>query len=121
MICYHLVYRLNYRQGQEWYDFRSKVQQVMMQPRATKIYVPGIDEVARDFIDKYANMINGDIYSLNLVHILRIRNIRDKNDETPSDFLENINEWALESVGLIALDNRLGIFENPEASKLNQV
>lgn len=39
-------------QGEEWYEFRSKVQQVMMQPRATKVYVPGIDEVASDFIEK---------------------------------------------------------------------
>lgn len=39
-------------QGHEWYEFRSKVQQVLMQPRATKTYVPRIDEVACDFIDK---------------------------------------------------------------------
>lgn len=39
-------------QGHEWYEFRSKVQQVLMQPRATKTYVPAIDEVACDLIDK---------------------------------------------------------------------
>ena len=39
-------------QGQEWYDFRSKVQQVLMQPRIAKTYIPGLDVVASDFIDK---------------------------------------------------------------------
>lgn len=41
------------RQGQEWYEFRSKVQQVLMKPQTIKVYIPGIDKVARDFIEKY--------------------------------------------------------------------
>lgn len=40
------------RQGQEWGDFRSKVNQIMMQPRNAKLYIPGIDEVSRDFMTK---------------------------------------------------------------------
>lgn len=39
-------------QGQEWYDFRSKVQQLLMQPKATKVYIPGIDSVTCEFIEK---------------------------------------------------------------------
>jgi cytochrome P450 family 12 len=50
-----------------------------------------------------------------------MRKIKDKNNEMPENFFEIVNEWALESIGLIALDTRLGVFENPEKSKLNQV
>lgn len=39
----------------------------------------------------------------------------------PESFLNNVNEWSIESIGLIALDTRLGILEDPEKSKLNQV
>lgn len=51
----------------------------------------------------------------------RIRKIRDKNSETPAGFLDNMNDWALESIGVIALDARLGILDNPEASEINQL
>ncbi|PSN42151.1 hypothetical protein C0J52_18993 [Blattella germanica] len=37
-------------QGQEWQDFRSKMNPIMMQPRAIKPYVGPIDAVAADFI-----------------------------------------------------------------------
>lgn len=53
--------------------------------------------------------------------IFRIRKIRDNNNETPENFFEVMNEWALESIGLIALDARLGVMNNPEGSKLNQL
>ncbi|CRL03628.1 CLUMA_CG016420, isoform A [Clunio marinus] len=89
-------------QGQEWYDFRTKVQQIMMQPRATKVYIPGIDGVACDFIKK-------------------IREIRDENNETPADFWETLTLWALESIGIIALDTRLGAMDNPEATKITEL
>lgn len=38
-----------------------------------------------------------------------MRKIRNKNMEMPDNFWEIINEWALESIALIALDTRLGI------------
>lgn len=47
-----------------------------------------------------------------------MRTIRDAYNETPSNFFESLTEWALESVGIIALDKRLGLIENPEKSKL---
>ena len=56
-----------------------------------------------------------------IVSIFRVRSIRDAKNEMPDDFYETLNEWALESVGLIALDTRLGIMKNPEAAKLNGV
>lgn len=56
-----------------------------------------------------------------LIKLCRIRKIRDANCETPVNFFETMNEWALESIGLIAFDTRLGVMDNPRASELNQV
>lgn len=39
----------------------------------------------------------------------------------PDDFLEYLNQWALESIGLITLDRRLGVMENPESSEINKL
>lgn len=50
-----------------------------------------------------------------------MKNNRDSNDEAPADFLNYLNEWALESIGLITLNKRLGVLENPESSKINQL
>lgn len=52
---------------------------------------------------------------------LRIRKMRDNNNQVPADFFEKINEWALESIAYIALDTRLGLINNPEAAAINQV
>lgn len=45
--------------------------------------------------------------------------------EMPENFWENINEWALESIALIALDTRLGILDNgtnaKDGKRLNSV
>lgn len=50
-----------------------------------------------------------------------MRTIRDDKGEMPDDFYEILNEWALESVGVIALDTRLGTMTNPDASKISRV
>jgi len=39
-------------QGEEWQNFRSKVNQTMMQHRSTKLYMGPIDAVASDFIKR---------------------------------------------------------------------
>lgn len=89
-------------QGEEWYNFRSKVNGVLMQPKVVKLYVPKIDEVAKDFIKQ-------------------IRDIRDQRNEMPDDFMEYLNNWGFESIGVIALDTRLGVMDNPKNNKLNQM
>lgn len=50
-----------------------------------------------------------------------MKKTRDANGETPSNFLEFINEWALESIALITLDKRLGVMENPDSSEVNRL
>ncbi|KAL0278225.1 UNVERIFIED_CONTAM: hypothetical protein PYX00_000103 [Menopon gallinae] len=76
-------------QGKEWYEMRSSVNPVMMQPRRTKMYVEPIVTIAEEFIE-------------------RMKKIRDDKMELPSDFANELNKWALESIAYIALDTRLG-------------
>ncbi|XP_049811773.1 probable cytochrome P450 301a1, mitochondrial isoform X2 [Schistocerca nitens] len=79
-------------QGEEWYNFRRKVNQPLMQPRSAKLYVGPIDQVAEDFVN-------------------RMVLLRDENLEMPDNFLNELYKWALESVSLVALDARLGCLE----------
>lgn len=79
-------------QGAVWQKSRSALNQTMMQPRNTKIYVQPIDEVANDLVE-------------------RIKMIRDAKSEVPENFINELNKWALESIALIALDTRLGCLD----------
>ena len=81
-------------QGDEWWDFRRRVQQPMLKPRATHRYTPLLDNVAQIFIDD----------------IVR-RRLDPVSKETPDDFLEDLYKWALESVALLALNTRLGCLD----------
>ncbi|XP_076231363.1 putative cytochrome P450 49a1 [Calliopsis andreniformis] len=88
--------------GENWYNFRSKVQQVMLQPRTARMYIGAIEETSLAFLQ-------------------RIANIRDQKDEVPDDFLNEIHKWALESIAHVALDVRLGCLDdnaNVETQKL---
>lgn len=77
-------------QGEEWGKMRMVVNPVMMQPKVARAYVDPVDLVARDFV-------------------AQIREILDSNQELPDDFGSMMNEWSLESIGVIALDHRLGV------------
>ncbi|XP_034937560.1 probable cytochrome P450 49a1 [Chelonus insularis] len=78
--------------GESWYQFRSKVQQVMLQPRIVSLYTSAIEESS-------------------LAFIRRIQQIRDESNEVPDDFLNEINKWSLESIAKVALDLRLGCMD----------
>lgn len=91
--------------GHNWYDARKKTNPVMLQPRAVKIYVEKVDQVACDFID-------------------RIRKLRNKEtNEMSNKFGYELNKWAMESIGVIALDERLGALSDdlPEGQKIVEV
>lgn len=63
-----------------------------------------------------------NFYDFFIISLLfRIKKNLNVNKETPADFLDYLNEWALESIALIMLNKRLGIMENPEASKINKL
>lgn len=51
MINFKLLF-LIYRHGQAWQDFRSKVQQVLLQPKIAKLYMKPIEETADAFIER---------------------------------------------------------------------
>ncbi|XP_034250283.1 probable cytochrome P450 49a1 [Thrips palmi] len=76
--------------GKEWQDFRSAVNQVMMQPRNTAPYVQPIDSVAQDFV-------------------ARMREIRAPDGRMPADYTDELAKWSLESISYVALDTRLGL------------
>ena len=92
-------------QGESWLKLRTVANPVMLQPKTVNSYIPVVDEVARDFIKK-------------------IKIIRNGKDEMPDDFGNELNQWALESIGTIALDQRLGILafeKTPDGQKLIKV
>lgn len=92
-------------QGETWHQMRTAVNPVMLRPLTVKAYIPAVDQVAIEFVQK--------------MHVLR-----DANEEMPADFGTELSLWALESIGMIALDRRLGVmaFERDEESeKLLQV
>lgn len=43
---------LFFSQGESWSSLRSIANPVMMQPKTVKLYVPIIDEIAREFVEK---------------------------------------------------------------------
>lgn len=70
-----------------------------MMPKATKVYVPKMDEISNDFVKKLQKSLNAD-------------------GSAPDIFLPLLNKWALESVCYISLDIRIGLLgdeENPVA------
>ncbi|CAB3359766.1 Hypothetical predicted protein [Cloeon dipterum] len=75
--------------GQKWHDFRVQVQQVVLQPAVARQYISPLNDIANDFMD-------------------RIDLLRDSNSELPGAFLGELYKWALESIGRVALDSRLG-------------
>ncbi|XP_055923884.1 cytochrome P450 CYP12A2-like [Eupeodes corollae] len=91
-------------QGENWAHFRKITNPVMMNPKTTKFYVPRMDNVMKEFIE-------------------RIKSIRDPNTfEVPADFENDLNHWAMESACLVALDTELGLINhaerNPEAKEV---
>lgn len=84
--------------GEKWLDLRSKVNPVMLQPKVVKQYVEKVDDVVNEFIDK-------------------MRKIRNKETmEMPNNFGHELNCWALETIGVVALDERLGVLHNAETA-----
>ncbi|XP_065211300.1 probable cytochrome P450 301a1, mitochondrial [Planococcus citri] len=79
--------------GQKWLEFRSKVQQPVLQPRIVKLYVREIEVTANSFISRIKKQVN---------------NV----NEVESNFLNEIHLWSLESIARVALDVRLGCLDD---------
>ncbi|KAG4074654.1 hypothetical protein HA402_004525 [Bradysia odoriphaga] len=65
----------------------------MMKPKVVNAYIPEFDTVAKEFVNK-------------------IKTLKDDKDEMPDDFQNDLFRWALESISLIALEQRLGLLSN---------
>ncbi|KAF2886967.1 hypothetical protein ILUMI_19206 [Ignelater luminosus] len=80
--------------GIDWYNFRSKVNPILMQPRTAQQYADSMNVIANDF----------------LANVKRFTKSHPTG-EMPEDFLNHIYRWALESIAYIALDRRLGCLD----------
>lgn len=78
----------------DWYNFRTKVNPILMQPRTAQQYVDSMNVIANDFLENVKRFIKSH-----------------PRGEMPSDFLNHLYRWALESIAYIALDRRLGRFK----------
>ncbi|KAG7158381.1 probable cytochrome P450 49a1 [Homarus americanus] len=78
--------------GEEWWRVRSRVQTSMMKPKNVVSYLPEMDQITLDFME-------------------RIAYLQSQHGEMPSDFQNEIYKWALESVGIVALNRRLGCLD----------
>ncbi|KAL1505572.1 hypothetical protein ABEB36_005108 [Hypothenemus hampei] len=90
--------------GEPWKTFRTKVQKPILQLQIVKKYVEPIEAVTNDFMQRMTEM-------------------KDENSEMPSDFDNEIHKWALECIGRVSLDVRLGCLDsnlspNSEALKI---
>ncbi|XP_034825339.1 cytochrome P450 CYP12A2-like [Maniola hyperantus] len=90
--------------GEIWKKFRSTVNPILLQPKTVKLYTNTLNEVAEDMIE-------------------RMRLIRNEKNMLQGNFGFEMNLWALESIGVVALGGRLNCFdpnlpENSPAKKL---
>lgn len=82
---------IDFRDGPEWLDARSKLNPIMMKPKVVKQYLGPIEEITNSFIKK----------------INQLRQLSPKS-EMPNDFGMEINKYTLESVFRMTMDKSLG-------------
>ncbi|XP_066591918.1 probable cytochrome P450 301a1, mitochondrial [Prorops nasuta] len=75
--------------GEPWREFRTRVQKPVLQPKTVRKYITPIEVVTNDFVS-------------------RMLEIKNDENEMPADFDNEIHKWALECIGRVALDVRLG-------------
>ncbi|XP_052737991.1 cytochrome P450 CYP12A2-like [Bicyclus anynana] len=78
--------------GEVWKKFRSTVNPILLQPKTIKLYTNALIEVAEDMIK-------------------RMRSIRNEKNMLEGNFDVEMNLWALESIGVVALGGRLNCFD----------
>ncbi|XP_052737947.1 cytochrome P450 CYP12A2 isoform X2 [Bicyclus anynana] len=78
--------------GEVWRKFRTKVNQVMLQPKTIKLYSHILTEVAEDMIK-------------------RMKSKRNEKNMIEGKFDTELNLWALEAIGVVALGDRLNCLD----------
>uniref|UniRef100_A0A1B6KJG1 Cytochrome P450 n=1 Tax=Graphocephala atropunctata TaxID=36148 RepID=A0A1B6KJG1_9HEMI len=80
-------------QGCQWKKFRTRVNQLMMKQSHIDVYQAAVTEVTDNFV-------------------YRIKQVRNRNNETDKDFIGELRKWALEVLGVVALDHRFGCLQD---------
>ncbi|XP_030558874.1 probable cytochrome P450 49a1 [Drosophila novamexicana] len=88
--------------GPKWEAFRQEVQQILLQPQTAKKYIPPLNDIASEFM-------------------VRIDEMRNEQQELPDNFLHELYKWALESVGRVSLDTRLGCLKPEGSAEAQQI
>ncbi|CAH0551466.1 unnamed protein product [Brassicogethes aeneus] len=78
--------------GEEWAKIRSMVNPLLMQPKIVKQYIGNMNIIADGLLE-------------------RVNLLAAQNKEMPEDFLMLLHKWALESVAVVAIDERLGCLD----------
>ncbi|XP_052737995.1 cytochrome P450 CYP12A2 [Bicyclus anynana] len=79
--------------GDVWKKFRSTVNPIMLKPKTIKLYTNSLTEVAEDMVK-------------------RMRSIRNEKYMLKGKFDFEMNLWALEAIGVVALGGRLNCFDH---------
>ncbi|XP_050678128.1 cytochrome P450 CYP12A2-like isoform X2 [Leptidea sinapis] len=88
----HLPTGLLTDEGDIWKNFRSTVNPILLQPKTIKLYKNILEEVADDMIQRF-------------------RSKRNDNYMIDAKFDVEMNLWALESIGVVALGGRLNCLD----------
>ncbi|CAH2091755.1 unnamed protein product [Euphydryas editha] len=94
--------------GETWKKFRSTVNPIMLQPKTIKLYKNSLNEVAEDMVK-------------------RMKLLRNDKNMLEAKFDEEMNLWALESIGVVALGGRINCLDrnlpenSPEKKLINTI
>lgn len=72
-----------------------------MKPQTVKLYIPKINEISLEFVEKIVQTL-------------------DKDNFAPKNFHFMINQWSLESIGYIALNKRLNVLDDNNKDERTQ-
>ncbi|XP_046661620.1 cytochrome P450 CYP12A2-like isoform X2 [Homalodisca vitripennis] len=89
-------------QGCKWKKFRTRVNQLMMKQSNIDMYQEAVTEVTNDFVHR----------------ILQVRNC---SNETDKDFIGELRKWALEVLGVVALDHRFGCLQGTLSREAQEI
>ncbi|XP_045459747.1 cytochrome P450 CYP12A2-like isoform X2 [Melitaea cinxia] len=78
--------------GDAWKNFRLTVNPILMQPQTVKLYRNSLTEVAEDMVK-------------------RMRKLRNDKNMIDGKFNVEMNLWALEAIGVVALGGRLNCLD----------
>jgi len=80
--------------GEEWYRLRSNCQQRMLRPKEVSHYLPSVDSIAVELVDRLANLSK-----------------RNKRKEIEDLRLE-VGRWSLENAAHLVFDMRMGCLQD---------